>query len=211
MKKALILILLMFCAFAFSSTGTSHQQWFSNKLKYSLQDGYFLNLSQQHKYKEHYFDCLCVRNWVGGFGKKIGKYSVSLNYKQEEHKGGLIEERLFVDLVRSFKLTKKYKLTLRERLERRHFKHSLKKAGYRLRLLFKISCKVNIFNCACEPYFAVEPQFSSIGNRFSRNRIYAGTKFELNKRVKLNIGYMREDNAGKEGKGVFYSGFDFSF
>ena len=211
MKKPLIPIILLFSFLAFSSTGTSHQQWFSNKLKYSLKNGYFISLSEQHKYKEHYFDCLCVRNWVGGFGKKIGKYSVSLNYKQEGHKGGLIEERIFVDLVGSFKLTKKCKLTLRERLERRHFKHSLKKARYRLRLLFKVSCEMNIFNFTCEPYFSVEPQFSSIGNRFSRNRVYAGTKVELNKRVKLNIGYMREDNAGKQGKGVFYSGFDFSF
>ncbi len=211
MKKALILIFLIFGGFAFSSTGTSHQQWFSNKFKYSLKNGYFITLSEQHKYTEHYFDCLCVRNWVGGFGKKIGKYSVSLNYKQEQHKAGFIEERFFVDLVRSFKLTKKCKLTLRERLERRHFKHSLKKASYRFRLLFKISCKVNIFNCTCAPYFSIEPQFTSIGNRFSRNRIYAGTKIELNKRVNLDIGYMREDNAGKEGKGVFYSGFNFSF
>ncbi len=211
MKNLLISIFLMFSLFAFSSTVTSHQQWFSNKFKYSLKNGYFITLSEQHKYTEHYFDCLCVRNWVGGFGKKIGKYSVSLNYKQEQHRGGLIEERFFVDLVRSLRLTKKYKFTVRERLERRHFKHSLEKARYRLRLLLKVSCRISIFNCTCTPYFSVEPQFSSIGNRLSRNRIYAGTKVELNKKVKLDIGYMREDNVGKEAKGVFFSGFDFSF
>ncbi len=210
MKKVVIFFVVFNNLVAFASSGTLHNQWFNNSVRINLSKGYFINLSEQHKYTEHYFDNLYSRNWVLGLGKKAGKGLVSLNYKQEL-KDGVVEERFFVDYTLFYRVFQKISFSLRQRLERRHFKNFAKKGSYRLRFMFKFSFKIKVFQHVLNPYIAVEPQFSSVGNRFCRNRAYAGLKLKLNRNTKFNFGYMREDNAGKTARGVFYSGFNFYF
>ncbi|BBB33345.1 hypothetical protein TTHT_1890 [Thermotomaculum hydrothermale] len=206
----ILLIIFFFPVLLFASTGSTNQQWFTNKIIYSLKSGYFLNFSEQHKYQEHYFNKLNTRNWVFGFGKKVGKYSISLNYKQED-KTGKVEERFFVDVKRNFSIEESFYFVTRVRLERRHFKSSRGKDRYRLRLLFGVSKKMKVKNFAFNPYVFEEPQFSSVDNKFCRNRLYVGVKFKLNSHTKFNINYLREDNARKKARNVFNLGFNFNF
>ena len=210
-------ILLLFFLCAGISAFAGDQNWTENSVTVKQRNGISIHLISEIKYRSwDWNDGVFKKNWVFGVGKKLGGgFSISLNYKQELTRksdgNDIVERRPFVDFGWKHALKPQIAFDFRLRTEVNHYIQSTRKDHYSFRFRFRLTGKTAIFGIPLEPYIAIEPFYDTISDSFQKYRFYTGAMVPLNSRIKIRVGYIRQDARGKVPDNVFNTGLSFTF
>ena len=220
-SKGLIILLLLFLAFASYSQEKDFQMWTELGIKKEINKDFSLSLNQEFRFNEN---ASTFDKWHSTFGLEydITKYvrmRVMYRYSQNKdlEKGFEVAHRYLSDVILRKKV-KRFNLSYRLRYQMDYEKDFTGEALYmdsqalRSRFMFKYNIRKNPLT----PYTSYEFLYrlnNPYGNSIERNRITIGIDYNLTDNLSANLYYRYQTSSGNDvrAKNYYITGIGMSY